>query len=90
MTSRNRVLTSHERRREVAAVLAIAVRRIVQDTANSKVLSTDVSNRPFTSTAIHNGFIALGSGQSLTRHRHLKVAFLGYLDLWRWPFALTE
>ena len=45
MTSRNRVLTSHERRREVAAVLAIAVRRIVQDTANSKVLSTDVSNR---------------------------------------------
>lgn len=45
MTSRNRVLTSHERRREVAAVLAIAVRRFVQDQANSKVLSTDVSNR---------------------------------------------
>ncbi len=45
MTSRNRVLTPHERRREVAAVLAIAVRRFLQDQANSKVLSTDVSNR---------------------------------------------
>jgi hypothetical protein len=45
MTSRNRVLTPHERRRDVAAILAIAVRRFVQDRANSKVLSTDVSNR---------------------------------------------
>ncbi len=45
MTSRNRVLTPHERRRDVAAILAVAVRRIVQDRARSKVLSTDVSNR---------------------------------------------
>jgi hypothetical protein len=45
MTSRNRVLTPHERRRDVAAILAIAVRRFVQDQANSTILSTDGSNR---------------------------------------------
>lgn len=38
-------LTAEERRRDVAAILALAVRRILRDEQNSKVLSTDVSNR---------------------------------------------
>lgn len=40
-----KTLTPEERRRGVAAILALAVRRILRDRANSKVLSTDVSNR---------------------------------------------
>lgn len=40
-----KTLTPEERRRGVAAILALAVRRILRDGANSKVLSTDVSNR---------------------------------------------
>jgi hypothetical protein len=40
-----RSLTPEERRRGVAAILALAVRRILRDEQNSKVLSTDVSNR---------------------------------------------
>ncbi|MBL8808862.1 MAG: hypothetical protein JNM43_01685 [Planctomycetaceae bacterium] len=38
-------LAAEERRRGVAAILALAVRRILRDEQNSKVLSTDVSNR---------------------------------------------
>lgn len=38
-------LTAEDRRRGVAAILALAVRRILRDERNSKVLSTDVSNR---------------------------------------------
>lgn len=37
--------TPEERRRGVAAILALAVRRVLRDEQNSKVLSTDVSNR---------------------------------------------
>ena len=37
--------TPEERRRGVAAILAMAVRRLQQDESNSKDLSTDVSNR---------------------------------------------
>ena len=37
--------TPEERRRSVAALLALAVRRNLRDEQNSKVLSTDVSNR---------------------------------------------
>lgn len=37
--------TPDERRRGVAAILAVAVRRFLRDEQNSKVLSTDVSNR---------------------------------------------
>ena len=40
-----KTLTPEERRRGVAAILALAVRRILRDGANSKVLITDVSNR---------------------------------------------
>lgn len=46
MKARNKKsLTAEERRRGVAAILALAVRRILRDEQNSKVLSTDVSNR---------------------------------------------
>ncbi|MBL8816529.1 MAG: hypothetical protein JNL58_10905 [Planctomyces sp.] len=46
MKTRNKKpLTAEERRRGVAAILALAVRRILRDEQNSKVLSTDVSNR---------------------------------------------
>ncbi len=46
MKARNKKsLTPEERRRGVAAILALAVRRILRDEQNSKVLSTDVSNR---------------------------------------------
>ena len=40
-----RSLTPEERRRGVAAILAVAVRRVLRDEQNSTVLSTDVSNR---------------------------------------------
>ena len=40
-----KTLTPEERRRGVAAILGLAVRRILRDESNSKVLSTDVSNR---------------------------------------------
>lgn len=40
-----KTLTPEERRQSVAAILGLAVRRILRDEANSKVLSTDVSNR---------------------------------------------
>jgi len=40
-----KVSSSEQRRRGIAAILALAVRRILQDEANSKVLSTGVSNR---------------------------------------------
>lgn len=42
---KNRLPTPDERRRGVAVILALAVRRILRDEQNSKVLSTDVSNR---------------------------------------------
>lgn len=42
---RNKFLTPDERRRGVASILALAVRRILRDEQNSRVLSTDVSNR---------------------------------------------
>lgn len=42
---KSKSLTPDERRRGVAAILALAVRRILRDQQNSKVLSTDVSNR---------------------------------------------
>ncbi len=46
MKARNKKsLTADERRRGVAAILALAVRQILRDEQNSKVLSTDVSNR---------------------------------------------
>ena len=46
MRARNKKsLTPEERRRGVAAILALAVRRVLRDEQNSKVLSTDVSNR---------------------------------------------
>lgn len=38
-------LPQDERRRGVASILALAVRRILRDEQNSEVLSTDVSNR---------------------------------------------
>jgi hypothetical protein len=41
----NKILSPDERRRGVAAILALGVRRILRDEQNSKVLSTDVSNR---------------------------------------------
>ena len=40
-----KTLTPEERRRSVAAILALAVHRILRDEANSKVLGTNVSNR---------------------------------------------
>ena len=40
-----KTLTPEDRRRGAAAILALAVRRSLQDESNSKVLSTDVSNR---------------------------------------------
>ena len=40
-----KTLTPEARRRSVAAILGLAVRRILRDESNSKVLSTDVSNR---------------------------------------------
>ena len=40
-----RFFTPEERRQGVAAILALAVRRVLRDEQNSKVLSTDVSNR---------------------------------------------
>jgi hypothetical protein len=43
--SKKKSFTPEERRRGVAAILALAVRRILRDEQNSKVLSTDVSNR---------------------------------------------
>jgi hypothetical protein len=46
MKARNkRSFTPEERRRGVAAILALAVRRILRDEQNSKILSTEVSNR---------------------------------------------
>lgn len=42
---KSKSLTPEERRRGVAAILALAVRRIVLDQRNSNVLSTNVSNR---------------------------------------------
>lgn len=46
MKARNRKsLTPDERRQGVAAILALAVRRVLRDEQNSEVLSTDVSNR---------------------------------------------
>lgn len=41
----NKILSPDERRRGVAAILALAVRRVLRDGQNSRVLSTDVSNR---------------------------------------------
>ncbi len=42
---KSKLLTPDERRRGVASILALAVRRVLRDEQNSKVLSTDVSNR---------------------------------------------
>jgi hypothetical protein len=42
---KSKLPTSDERRRGVASILALAVRRVLRDEQNSKVLSTDVSNR---------------------------------------------
>lgn len=42
---RSKSLTPEDRRRGVASILALAVRRVLRDEQNFKVLSTDVSNR---------------------------------------------
>lgn len=44
-TQNAKTLTPEDRRREVAAILALAVRRIIRDEANSKILGPVVSNR---------------------------------------------
>ncbi|MCX7386444.1 MAG: hypothetical protein NTX48_07230 [Planctomycetales bacterium] len=44
-TQNAKTLTPEDRRRGVAVILALAVRRVSRDEANSTILSTDGSNR---------------------------------------------